>query len=172
MKRSSGLTSCGFTLVGVLIALVIVTVCGLTLLQLFSSQRILLGSLDKKEKAVEIANSTIGNMNREDYNSLVALCMNKNVFDVAQPISGTCSNWEKSNASPTGSSDLSVNPYQLEVLRDWSGNNDAHGEVCLELSQCRPQADNHLLDITLNVFFRASNQRISSRTITFRRTRW
>jgi type II secretory pathway pseudopilin PulG len=157
----------GFTLIGVLVALVVVAFGGTALLQLVSSQQNFFSSLTKKDIALQILNSTIGNLNRESFNSLVSLCIDKNIFNAAQPAIGSCS-----ALAPTGSTDLTINPYQLEVLRDWSGNNSSSGEVCVELSQCRSLADNHLLDVTLNVFFRASAQRVGSGTITFRRTRW
>lgn len=163
----------GFTLMGVLVALVIVTMCGLALLQLFSSQSSLFFSLDKKDKAIQIANSTIGNLNNQDYNSLIILCQNKNVLNVAQPAKGSCSdNQDNLSSSPSGSADLNSNPYQLEVLRDWAGNNKPNGEVCLELAQCKTLADNHLVDVTLKIFFKTSAEKTKSQTAIFRRTRW
>ena len=172
MKLFPFLNRRGISLIGVLVAIVIVTMCGLTFIQLFSSHRVLLGALDKKERAVQIANSTMGKMSREEFDSLVVLCRNKNILNVAQPVIGTCTSQGILNASPSGSTNLSDNPYQLEVLREWSGGNSSTGELCLELTQCQSLADNHLLDVSVSVFFRASAQRTESRTLTFRRTRW
>ncbi|NBT59145.1 hypothetical protein EBT16_10215 [bacterium] len=162
----------GLSLVGVITLMVVVAVGAVMLMQLFSSQQNVLNSLDKKDKAFQIVNGTIDKMNRMDFSQLEVFCRERKVLDVGNPATGSCSVEGKLNTNPSGSTDIASNPFQLEVLRTWEGDNNPNGNVCIEIGQCTSRAGGNFLDVALTVYYKDHSQSSSSRLVTFRRTRW
>jgi Tfp pilus assembly protein PilX len=162
----------GFTLLGQVVALVILGTAVMLMANLFSSQNRFLLFLDKKSKALQVANNTVAKMNRAEFNSLISLCVSKQVFNTSSPKSQSCVANGILNTQPTGSLDKNINPYQLEVIRDWNGANSVLGSVCVEMARCVAFADSHLLDVSLSVFFQDEKNNISQRQVSFRSARW
>jgi type II secretory pathway pseudopilin PulG len=162
----------GFTLLGQVVALVILGTAVMLVANLFSSQNRFLLFLDKKSKALQVANNTVAKMNRAEFNSLLSLCVTKQVFNIAKPKSQSCVSNGILNSQPAGPLDKNINPYQLEVSRDWNGSNSVSGSVCVELARCTALADGHLLDVSLSVFFQDEKNNISQRQVNFRRAKW
>jgi len=158
--------------VGQLVALVLLGTAVMLMVSLFSSQNQFLSFSDKKSKALQVANNTVAKMTQADFNSLLSLCVTKQVFNIAKPKSQSCVSNGFLNSQPAGPLDKNINPYQLEVSRDWNGSNSVSGSVCVELARCTALADSHLLDVSLSVFFQDEKNNVSQRQVNFRRAKW
>jgi len=168
----------GFSVVAAIVAVVVVCILAVVVSNVFSNQKIGEARLNRRVQGEQILVDSAVGLQNYDYDSLYAICVAKGAVGVE--VIGTCNVLlgQAPTPSPTPSSTVTPTPSPssafLEIRRNWNGDTDTSGNVCIELSRCDTKASNRILEVKLTGYWKDSKSDglLQSKTLLFRKTRW
>ncbi len=162
----------GIGLVPVLIAVAIFGIVAFSTLQIGLIYKNSASQEKVTDSSIHVLANKITKVRALDFMDLALYCRDKDILGNT-PKLGACLNGESiKTTKPANRLDLELG---LEMPLDSIGNFATNEKIqsCIEIVQCRPRSGGHILEITLNQYLsHAIDKRTSSRSRTFRRSKW
>ncbi len=122
-------------------------------------------NVDRKVSADQVLVETGAGLQGTAFTDIINMCRSTGALTAAR--TGSCTVANALNPSPSGAAGS-----ELEVLKNWKGDEGADGKMCIELTRCELLNSSLMLQVSLTGFWAGANGQLISRRLQFRRARW